>query len=373
MVRWAAAAMSLGAAAGVAGCGGGASASAQPTGALAVVVGAHSNMPSAVLVGRAASARDMAARQQSEFSLTVADGAPFREDVGIGLAQGSDREGIDEAIAQARARTPETDLLGAIAVAADELADRRGLRTLLVLDSGLSTAGPVNFSTPGLLDVHPQELADALSDALQLPDLSGVRVIFQGIGQTAAPQQALDPVRRSQLAAIWTAIARQAGASSVQVEEGSVDGAESAGLPPVSTVDPGSGHTCTGATMTLTGGPFGFRPDSDQFVDAQAVVTALRGIADQLRSGQVVATVFGTTASIGEVSDRVRFSNERAQAVADVLIELGVPIPQLRVEGLGSDFAGYVRDHDDAGRLLPAAAALNRTVFLQFDGPIECP
>ena len=124
--------------------------------------------------------------------------------------------------------------------------------------------------------------------------------------------------------------------------------------------------------MTLVGGPFAFRPDSDQFVDAPAAVQVLTPIATQLRAKGISATMFGTTAAVGEVADRVRFSDERAQAVADMLIDLDVPIPQLHVEGLGSDFPDYGADRDETGRLLPAAAALNRTVRIEFTGPVTC-
>jgi len=39
---------------------------------------------------------------------------------------------------------------------------------------------------------------------------------------------------------------------------------------------------------------------------------------------------------------------------------LGVPAGSMTVVGLGSDFPGYVDDHDEQGNLAPAAAALNR-------------
>ncbi len=49
-----------------------------------------------------------------------------------------------------------------------------------------------------------------------------------------------------------------------------------------------------------------------------------------------------------------------------------MPIPQLHVEGRGSDFPGYVADYDEAGRLLPAVAALNRWVLVEFSAPVTC-
>ena len=367
-------ALSVAVAVGLAACGGGrgASAEAVPSGAIAVVVGARSNMPPPALGGRSASARDMAIAQGAQFSLFVADGAPFQAGTTIPLGRDQGRSDVEDAIAAARARTPESDLLGALHLAARELAGRRGLRTLVVIDSGLSTTGRLDFTTPGLLDAQPRELADTLRDAEELPDLSGVTVVFRGLGDTAAPQQQLDQVRRAQLVEIWSAIARQAGATNVDVDTARLEGAADPTVPAVATVAPGPGFQCAGTTMSLTGGPFAFRPDSHEFIDAQAAVAALRPVADQLRSEQITATVFGHTAGIGEMANRIRFSDERAQAVADVLIDLQVPIPQLHVEGLGSEFPGFVADYDGSGRLLPAAAALNRSVFVEFSAPVTC-
>ena len=146
--------VSVAAAAGLAACGGGASASVDPSGALAVVVGAHSNMPPRVLSGRSGSALDTAVVQRSQFSLIVADGAPFQEGATVALTQESGRQSVDEAVEGARARSPESDLLGAIRLAAQELGRHSGLRTLVVVDSGLSTTGLVSFTTPGLLDAQ---------------------------------------------------------------------------------------------------------------------------------------------------------------------------------------------------------------------------
>jgi outer membrane protein OmpA-like peptidoglycan-associated protein len=176
------------------------------------------------------------------------------------------------------------------------------------------------------------------------------------------------------LAAIWTAIAQRAGATSVHVDETTAPAAAGpdASLPPVTPIEPGIGYSCAGTTMTLVGGPFAYRPDSDQFVDPNAALQVLIPIATQLRANGISATMFGTTATVGEVADRVRFSDERAQAVADMLIDLDVPVPQLHVEGLGSDFPGFAADRDETGRLLPAAAALNRTVRIEFTGPMTC-
>jgi outer membrane protein OmpA-like peptidoglycan-associated protein len=45
-----------------------------------------------------------------------------------------------------------------------------------------------------------------------------------------------------------------------------------------------------------------------------------------------------------------------------------VPADRLTVVGRGSDFPGYVQDHDAAGTLIPGAAAANRKVEIAGAG-----
>src|SRR4051794_19300437 len=77
-----------------------------------------------------------------------------------------------------------------------------GVRTVVVVDPGLSTTGALDFTQPGMLDADPHYVADSLGDLHQLPGLSGVSVVFQGLGETTGPQPALDPSHRAHLTAI---------------------------------------------------------------------------------------------------------------------------------------------------------------------------
>ncbi len=382
---WGAALAAVAVVAVVPGCGS-ASEAAEPSGALAVVVGARANAPAPVLVGAAAEARDLAVTQQSVVSVVVADGAPFAVDEPMALRVGDDGAGlaeqhaanrrrVDDALAGARARTPESDLLGAMGLAAESVADEPGLHTLVVVDSGLSTGGPMDLTRPGLLDAEPKEVADALDDAGRLPDLDGFAVVFQGLGETAPPQPALDVARRTQLVQLWTTIATRAGAVGVQVEaQPARDPAPPDGpLPGVRVVDVGTGVACTPRKLTLRGGGVGFRPGEIQFLDRARVVEVLTPFAEQMKADdRIIGEVFGRHPAVGDPSRVTELSRQRAQEVANVLIELGVPVKQLTVEGLGSDFAGYVPDRDPSGGLDPAAAALNRTVTIDFTREVDC-
>lgn len=354
-------------------------------GGLAVVVGARANTPAPVLVGAAAAARDQAVTQQSSFSLVVADGVPYQAlDYGPLAADGdtvaaradqqeSNRRRVDDAVASASARAPESDLLAAMDLAVQTVDVTSGLRALVVVDSGLSTTGALDFRRPGLLDADPVEVADSLADAGTLPDLRGFSVVFQGLGDTVDPQQPLDAAHRTRLAAIWTAVAQRAGAVAVQVDPGQRDAPVDRPLPAVSPVPVGSGIACTPRRILLTGGPLGFRPGEPVLLDRRAATGALRPYAEELIANpRVITEVFGTYADVGDPDLRKLLSRDRAQKIADVLIDLGVPVGQLRVDGLGSDFPQFVPDRDDAGRFDPAAAALNRTVILQPTEALAC-
>jgi len=319
----------------------------------------------------------VAAAQGSDFQLVVGDGAPYvaaderltvdaADDAGRQGQREANRETIDAAVQEASARTPESDLLAALTLAAQHPVSAPGLRVMVVRDSGLSTTGVLDFRQPGLLDADPEEVADSLADVGQLPALAGVQVVFQGVGETLPAQEDLDPVRKVQLESIWGAVLRRAGAVDVQFESPTDQHPPSGDLPPVTPVALSAPLRCSDGTLTISGGGMAYRPATSELLDPDAAEDLMRPVAERIISQGLVAEVFGRYAAVGDENRRRELTEERAQAVANVLIDLGVPVSQLRVLGLGSDFPGYVPDRDAAGRLIPATAALNRTVEIQF-------
>ncbi len=361
--------------AGLAGC----SDSPEPTGGLAIVVGAHSNMPAPALTGAASEALETAVVAESQLSMVVADGEPFELGKGALLASDANDQARDQdrernrqlvrsKLAEAAAKTPEVDLLGALDTAARSISTAVGRHTIVVVDSGLSTVAPLDFTRPGLLDADPAELAAGLGAAGELPDLSGADVVFQGLGDTADPQPAVGRAQRANLIGIWTALAQAAGAADVRIEESPLSGPAAAGLPPVAVAPVSSGVVCSAGTVTLTGGDVAFQADSAVFLDRAAAEATLEPIARQMVSRSLTADLTGTTADVGDPAGQRSLSQQRAQAVADLLAGLGVPADRLSAVGLGSEFPGYVADHDAAGRLVPAAAAANRKVVIELAG-----
>lgn len=112
----------------------------------------------------------------------------------------------------------------------------------------------------------------------------------------------------------------------------------------------------------------GFLPDTAKFVDPEAARGALTEVAEWLKHDETRrARITGTTARIGSPESQFSLSMRRAEAVAELLTELGATADQLTVIGAGSQFPAYVDDVDLGGNLLPGAAAANRSVRIQLE------
>lgn len=357
----------------LAGCGTG-SGNGEP-GALAVVVGAHSNMVAPSLIDAVRTEIDTASGLGSPATVIVPDGTPTAAAT-LELATPNDNPlyrqdkitQLNDLIDTTRADTAEVDLLAALALAARAVADAAGPRTVIVIDSGLQTTGALRFQDQdaALLDANPSEVVDLLRRTRQLPDLTGIRVVFTGLGDTAPPQQTLPQPARAVLLELWTAIVTAAGGSAEIVQAPLPSTRTLDGLPPVSVVPVVLRSIGPLPSVTvLHDGTVGFLPDQATFRDPAAARTVLADYAREITGGRS-AVLTGTTSSAGEEAGRLTLSQDRADAVRELLVSLGAPADRIRTRGMGSDFPGYVPDRDSQGNLDPLAAAQNRQVIIEL-------
>lgn len=364
-------------------CGGTNLAQQAPPGGLGLVVGAHANAPQPQLlpdlaeeVARAATAGTNAAFVVNTETPTLAQTSlvsKANNDIARARHAEQTSAALGRAVVTSRAETPESDLLSALDQAARSLIDKPGPKTLLVIDSGLQTAAPLRGQDPGMLAADPTETAEYLRASGALPDLTGMRVVFSGLGDTAPPQEPMTPGQHTHLAAMWTAVAETAGARAVEVEDAPLTGPSAPGLPQVTTVPvppPAAQRPApvTRAVVTLTDEVVAFLPDSTDYRAREEVVDVPRPLAERIRrdGGEVALT--GTTSSAGTRDGRLRLSEQRAEAVKASLMELGSPAGLLSTAGVGNERAGYVVDRDTQDRLLPGPAARNRSVIVELGG-----
>jgi len=231
----------------------------------------------------------------------------------------------------------EADVLSALAFAA-RAAEPGGV--VVLVDSGLQTTAPLNFTEPGLLDADAGAIADELGKRNALPDLSDRTVILAGIGYTAAPQQPLDSGRIDHLADIWSTIATRAGAAQVIVSRQPNTDPAPVDVPAVSQVPvPALDNIqlgCNSTSVFTNDSSVGFLADSTTFRDPDKADGVLAKFSDWLHANPSArAVVTGNVAHYGTDEGDGGLSRARAEAVRDALVAGGAPPAQITARGDG--------------------------------------
>jgi outer membrane protein OmpA-like peptidoglycan-associated protein len=344
---------------------------------LTIVVGERSNVPSIQFPSAVTSLLNTAATDREPVTLIRIDGkpkvfpvAPFStSDVSSGAIQQDIRNYVNGVIqiltgSHLHAAAPQADVLGALSLAA-EATPAGG--NIVVIDSGLQTAGQLMYQNPGVLMSPPSDVVKFLRAGNLIPRLSGRHVLLYGFGYTAAPQAALDQPERENVAAQWKAIVA-AGGACVTVNTTPNTNPEMAGLPAVSTVllpAPPIFKTC-GTTVLSNDGSVGFNDGNASFRDPAAARSTLSKLASALKRGTEPITLIGSTSTEGGDAINYPLSTRRAAAVQSVLMSLGVSGSRIKVIGEGAHYPGRVPDVGPDGQLLLAQAEQDREVIVQL-------
>jgi outer membrane protein OmpA-like peptidoglycan-associated protein len=277
---------------------------------------------------------------------------------------------IETALQGVRSKTPEANPLQALALASAAVKSAGETGTVVLADSGLQTIGALNYTEEGMLLADPEELADAVAAAGQLPDLSGITVALTGIGDTAAPQQPLDTATRTRLQEQWRALMTRAGAACVYVDPMPNGLTAPTGVPDVAEVTPPPAPEYDLSTpIPLRGDVLAYQDNSPQLVDPEAARAALAPLVTALQGTQGSIKLTGTTASGGTEEGRLQLSAQRAETAKQLLVAMGVDAQRITTTGVGTNFPGFREDTDDSGRQIPEVAALNRSVIVEVQQP----
>lgn len=245
----------------------------------------------------------------------------------------------------------------------------QGGGTLVIENSGLGTAGFLDYQESGLLAADPGDLVSFARAHDELPNATGLHAVLIGIGWTAPPQPTLGSPERSNLVAQWTALLKAAGAT-VSVDETPLTGPGPSGAPPVSVVHaPEVAWTAPPGTCgkALNSTELHFVVGTAQLIDPGTAMAALRQVVTDLQANHQVATVTGTTSSEGGDAINLPLSRQRAESAAQLMESMGLRGSQIgSVVGLGSHFPGYIQDIGPDGTLLPGPAAENRQVIITW-------
>lgn len=341
-------------------------------GAVTLVVGARQNSPRPALPDQIQALVRDAATAGTEIQVVRIDGVPtvalqakFSTNGHNSAIRARDLQnfvaGVGNVVSGLLPKAPEADDLAALTQAAQITPDGG---TVVMLDSGLPTKGALSYQDPDMFGSSTAMITAYLRDQNVLPDLSNRAVVFVGLGDTADPQPPLPENVHKQIADLWTAIAHQAKASCVYSLGAATTRTAIDTSVPVSVVKPPAVpvfHNC-GSTVLGDSGAVGFVLNSDQFRDPAAARSTLQGLAAQLIGHAQLVTLIGATSSEGSADRNQVLSEERANAVKAVLVQLGVAAQRITTIGDGSHGPDHRVDMTKSGALIPAAAEHNRSV-----------
>ncbi|MFY1637651.1 OmpA family protein [Solwaraspora sp. WMMB335] len=317
---------------------------------LAVAIGARANSPAPVLPSSLDEALDQVMDAEQGFTAIRVDGDPtiacgmrFNQEAQSTNGKAAERRAyqafVHAALADVRSVQPEADPLRALSYAAT-VGPPGG--TVLLVDSGLQTVAPLNFAeNPALLDADPGAVVADLRQRDLLPDLTDRRVVLAGIGYTAAPQPDLDDARRRRLVALWTQIAEASGAVEVTVAEEANTKVAATEEPAVASVDVGAvatlPPTCDLDLILWDDGAVGFAPESAELADLAAARSTLAQVAARFTEHpSATVELVGTVAHYGSRSATgTGLSQQRADRVKAILVDLGVAAGRIRATGAG--------------------------------------
>jgi outer membrane protein OmpA-like peptidoglycan-associated protein len=352
---------------------------AAPDKPLSLVVGARMGSQRPSITPEVKDLLSGAVTNQQHIQVFRVDGEPARTAKIAPVINGKNddqRKGqIETAVQQVTAavtnvgpKKPEADDLSALSQAG-KLTEDGG--TVVLMDSGLSTAGAVSFLTNGMFDADPGEVANFLASKQLLPNLQNKTVFFVGLGLTAEPQPALDDALQKRVTALWEAIVAKAGAKCsvvVQVpprrEAAKVD-------QPVSEVKllaPVVFQPC-GTTTLQDSGAVGFRPNTAELRDETAARNTLQSLVSQLTGGSQKVNLVGNTATYGPPEKSVTLSQQRAEAVKALLVRAGIAADRISTVGDGQTGKYHKPDIGPDGTLDPVLAAQNRSVVVELSCP----
>lgn len=277
------------------------------------------------------------------------------------------------ALQSVQADDAEADLLQALSLAVRSFASapEDARRVIVVVDSGISTCGLLNFQN-NLINGDPGAIASALQEKEAIPDLTGTTVVFQQLGDCAAPQTSLSPSQQAKLRGIWKAVV-EAGGGNFQAEDDLPNPApEDAALPVVSPVyfPPESPVTLSeaapermaeGLPILLDEKTIGFLGDSDAYRDPDAVMDSLKPVAEYMRVNRDFRLLLvGTTAGDEDSAYARSLSLSRSEAVKRSLVSLGIDAGRIHTLGLGCRDPWHIEGAGTSGEL----AAQNRKVVM---------
>ena len=306
------------------------------------------------------------------------------------LWQSSINEQAKEVVSDIDTAVPdssESNMLAALQTAVDVLEflessyDGNVTKEIIIFDTGLSTSGALNFLigdaykllfSKGKISEDENSmnavasLIQDLDSHAELPRLNDITVKWFGIGTVAAPQDDLTQLQITNLQYIWQELLHACGANTQESKNDTDSYFQTA----LTTLPQSYDYSVTpvifwpDAEIKIPTQKLGFQKNSAEFKSLDEAMDILKPYANNLANypDQEILIV-GTTANDHKDNLYPTLSEDRAQAVRKILIELGISKERIKVLGLGYKSPWYKQEWNE-GVFDEQIAAENRAVYI---------
>ncbi len=310
----------------------------------------------------------VAAETGTTVNMIVADGAPHlaqtvkfdekesKSAARFEMEKKERAETVNALIQASTAQTEGTDLLSAIQLAGRQLqAEQNTEKILVIAHMGVNTQPPLEMQNGSLTELNADTLQQ-LEQAGYLATLDGCRVYWYFLGDAAGNQPKLQPAQVDSLKAFWQGYLTASGCTAVEFSQTLPVLGELETAPEVPTIGASSVSVDLGSPISIDETVVSFLPDSIELAQPDLAQTQLEPLADAITNSDQRFLLAGSTASVAGTDplENKQFGLRRAQAVHDLLLEMGVPASKLVCIGIG----------DAESSIRAASDSENRTVWL---------
>jgi len=278
---------------------------------------------------------------------------------------------INKAI-QASPSNAGMSLFEGIGTAIDELKSQASHDPWIILvGSGLDDTGPLNTTT-GILAETPDQIAQRVAQANPGFSLAGVTILATSLGYAAPPQDLASSAQRQLISEMWLTVLNRLGASVILDPQPAPACSVVTDQPVTPSELPDITVSCTEHVVTYEL-PSALLFDGDSSILQNGTTDLL---AEPIRilteNPLTTVTIIGHTASISyQTGDSMRLSIARAEAVAAVLRQAGIPDGRITVRGVGDTDPKHEDLNPDGSQNQYAAG--ERRVDLFISGVTSCP
>ena len=222
-----------------------------------------------------------------------------------------------------------SNYLEAIKLAKDNLDEGS---KIIVIGSGLSDSGDLNFSKTRILTNEEQrnEVIQKIREKNGSDYLKGYSIMFYGLGDTTAPQEALPTAQKNVVRTIYKTVVRSMGGD-VEMSTKTQPGEPIETKYIVGTTDTG----CGDIGLIFDDTSLKFIANQATFIDASVAKNTLMTVKERWDNYSDTIETIQVDGYIAHYGGNDTLSQPRADQVKKTLVELGIPADKISATGRG--------------------------------------